>query len=262
MEVSGESEAGDVGNGVDSLGEVWVGGGFGGIAVEGHHLRDGRVPVVFGDGALLVGSDQDSGADFLGQDDRVSGLCAAGRADQVSGDFAGHSEAELGLFVDDRVSAGDDCAGFSDFVGAASEDVGDDLGRQVLWEGGNVEREENASAHGVDVGHGVGGGDRAELVGVVDERGEEIERLYERAVVVDGVDRGVIGACESDEQLGVLGRRELGTEMAQHVSQALWAELGSSTAAAREVGEADGSVVAIGHVGSTLQSQSQTIAAS
>ena len=45
----------------------------------------------------------------------------------------------------------------------------------------------------------------------------------------------------------MLGRWELGTEMAQHVSQAFGAELGASTAAAGEVGEADGSAIAVGH---------------
>ena len=228
-------------------GEVWVGGGFGGVSVEGHHLVDGGIPVFLGDCALLVGSDEDAGADLLGQDDGVAGLRASGGADQVSGDFSGDGEAVLGFFVDDGVSAGDDGACFADLVGSAAEDVGDDVGGEILGEGGDVEGEEDASAHGVDVGHGVGGGDRAELVGVVDERGEEVEGLDERAIVIDRVDGGVVGARESDEQLGVLGGRELGTEMAQHVSQALGAELGASTAAAGEVGEADGPVVAIGH---------------
>ena len=57
MEVSGEAEAGDVGDGVDAGGEVGVGSGFGGVSVEGHHLFDGGVPVFLGDGALLVCAD-------------------------------------------------------------------------------------------------------------------------------------------------------------------------------------------------------------
>ena len=152
-------------------------------------------------------------------------------------DDAGHGEPVFRLFVDDRVPAGDRRARLAHLVRAAAQDLRDHLGRQVFGEGGDVEREQHAAAHRVDIRHRVGRRDRAELVGVVDHRREEVERLHQRVLVVERVHGGVVGHVEPDEQLGKLLGRKLAAKFAQHVREALRAVLGASTAAARQVGQ-------------------------
>jgi hypothetical protein len=87
---------------------------------------------------------------------------------------------ELELLVADRVAAQDRRAGRAAGGGAAGEDPGEDRGRRVGREAAEIEREERASAHGVDVRDGVGRGDPAEAERIVADRRDEIGRRDER----------------------------------------------------------------------------------
>ncbi len=109
----------------------------------------------------------------------VEGIAGAGAGlgeDLLGVDEAHDAEAVLGLLVDDGVAAGDEAAGLEHLVGAAAQDIGQDVLAQVVGEGGHVQGQEHLAAHGVDVAHGVGGGDGAEGVGVVHQRGKKIHR--------------------------------------------------------------------------------------
>ena len=59
------------------------------------------------------------------------------------------------------------------------------------------------AAHRVDVRERVGGGDPAEVVRVVDDRREEVDRADDRQVVAEAVDAGVVGGVEADEHVGI-----------------------------------------------------------
>ena len=61
----------------------------------------------------------------------------------------------------------------------------------------------------------VRGGDGAEDPRVVDEGREEVDREHDRAVVVEPVDRGVVGRVEPDEEIFVLCRHEPRDELFQ-----------------------------------------------
>ena len=75
---------------------------------------------------------------------------------------------------------------------------------EVFGEGGDVEGDGDLAAHGVDVTHGVGGGDGPELVGVVHERGEKIKRKHHRLLIVELVYSGVVERGQTDQEAGVL----------------------------------------------------------
>ena len=94
-------------------------------------------------------------------------------------------------------------------------------GRQVLGEGGDVERKHDLAAHRVHVGHGVGGGDGAVLPGVIDERGEEVEGGDDGRALVDAVDGSIVRHPKPGDEVGVLGGIERGGQRRQHLRQGL-----------------------------------------
>ena len=122
------------------------------------------------------GGGDDAGAQGLGQVENVAGPGAGLGEDVLGVDEAHDAEAVLGLVVDDRVAAGDEAARLQHLVGAAAQDLDQDVLAQVVGEGGHVQGQEHLAAHGVDVAHGVGGGDGAEGVGVVHQRGKKVHR--------------------------------------------------------------------------------------
>src|SRR5437762_7058171 len=65
------------------------------------------------------------------------------------------------------------------------------------------QRDERRRAHREDVVERVRRGDRAEVAGIVDDRREEVDGEDERALVVELVDRRVIGGREPDEEIRI-----------------------------------------------------------
>ena len=134
-----------------------------------------------------------------------------------------------------RMAAGDDNARISRRVHAAKQDASENLLRQVLREADDVQREERDAAHGVDVAERVHHGDGAEIVGVVDDRREEVDRLNHGQVVRQAIDGSVVARVEPDEQIIVL---HVG-EVAQDLAEVLGAELPRSTRAGRQTGKTE-----------------------
>ena len=88
-------------------------------------------------------------------------------------------------------------------VEAAAQDLAQDVAAEPLErEGDDVQRRERRAAHRVDVGERVGRGDAPEVVGVVDDGGEEVDRLDEREVVAQPEDGRVVARGRADEQPG------------------------------------------------------------
>ena len=150
---------------------------------------------------------------------------------------ADHGEAVHRLGAVDGMAAGDGNAGRRAYCSAALEDFAHHLGRDLV--DGHAEdrqRQDRLAAHGVDVGDGVGGGDAAEVEGVVDHRHEEVGGGDDAGVVVELPHRGVVGGLGADQQL--LERRDrrlVGQQLLQHG----WGKLAAAAAAVREAGEAD-----------------------
>jgi hypothetical protein len=154
-------------------------------------------------------------------------------------DGAHDAETVFRLGVVNCVAAGDDAAALGDLGGAAAEDFRQYRRRQVLGEADDVQGEEDFGAHSVDVAHGVGRGDGAIGVGVIDDGREEVERQDDSKLVADAIDSGVVKAVEAEEQIGVLfGPESLG-QWAQDLRQEGDARLTRSAGAGGEAGEAD-----------------------
>lgn len=229
-EVAEEAEAGDVGAGADEA--LLPDGGAGGV--EGGHELGGGVGEGVGGEAAFDGGGDDAGADRFGEVEEVARFGTGVGDDVVGVDESGDGEAVEGLGVLDGVAAGEDAASLGDLVGTAAEDGVDDLGwEDVGGDADDVHGGDGASAHGVDVGEGIGGGDLAVEIGVVHDGGEKIEGLDEGALVIEAIDGGVVGGGGTDEEIGVV---DLG-EAAQNLREFGLADFGGSSSAGGQGGE-------------------------
>ena len=103
-----------------------------------------------------------------------------------------------------------------------------------------VHRGERAAAHRVDVGERVGGGDATEVVGVVDDGREEVDRQQRREVVGQPVDGRVVAGLEAEqERVGVTG-----SDLVENGLEVRRTPLRGSTRLARQLGEPDSLAVA------------------
>ena len=186
--------------------------------------------------ALLGGRRDDPQSQRLGQDQDVAGPGARVGDDRPGIHSPHHGQAEDRLLGLDRMPADDGDARLVRLVDRASEDLGEDLGRQgPAREADQAERRQGNSGHGVDVAQGVGRRDGAEVVRPVDDRREEIGRQDQRQVVADPVNRRVVGRRMADDHVGVDDRRQPGQEREQVVRRLL----GRAAGSLGELSEAD-----------------------
>ena len=76
-------------------------------------------------------------------------------------------------------------------------------GRRAGREEDQVHGGNGAGTHGVDIRDGVGGGDPAEGVGIIHQRGDDIGRLHQGALRRNPVDPGIIRCLRSHKQVCV-----------------------------------------------------------
>ena len=100
------------------------------------------------------------------------------------------------------MAPGHHAAGFANDLGRRREDGGDRFDWHALGEGSDVEGEQHTPAHREDVTACVGGGDGAEVGGVVDERREEVGGRHHCCLVVEAVHSGVVERGQAHEQAG------------------------------------------------------------
>ena len=222
-----QSESRDVGRGVNPTRRPRS---FGGRAVERQHRRCRGLHVLGARFLPFERGGDDPGADRFREEEDVTWLRARFGPDLVRMDRAGYDQPELWLRIGDRVPTGDDRPGLGDLVRRTLEDGGDHLRWQVLREPGDIEREEDGAAHGIDVTHAVRGGDGAVGPGVVDDRGEEIDRLHHRQIGRDAIDRGVVACLETDDEVRMGGKGQ----GAQNLRQGRRAQFSRSASAAGE----------------------------
>ena len=186
---------------------------IGGLAVERAHRRHGRVERPRRCSSLALRLEHETRAERLRQEEGVARLGAALRPDAVRVDGADDGEAVFRLVVADRVAAGEDRPGRADDLVRAGEDLAQHLGRQLLGEGRDREREQRHAAHREDIVERVRRRDRSEGPRVVDDRWEEVDGEDEGAVVVEPVHGRIVGGIEADEQIGRVDRDEAGEQL-------------------------------------------------
>jgi GNAT superfamily N-acetyltransferase len=136
---------------------------------------------------------------------------------------AGDGQAEDRLGGVDGVAAGQRDAGFGAHGAAAANHFAGHFRRQhVDRPAEDGDGHQRVAAHGVDVADGVGGGDAAEVEGIVDDGHEEVGGRDHAAFVVQGVHGGVVARGVADPQLRVQGLgAALGEDHIQHLGEIL-----------------------------------------
>ena len=138
----------------------------------------------------------------------------------------GDRHAEFNFFIDNAVAADDHRAAFFDFIGAAFEDLTQDLDIHfALGEADDVHAGLGLAAHGVNIAQRVGRRDLPEDIGVIDDRREKIDRVDDRKVGAQSIHPRVVGGFGADEHVGIF---ELG-QLVQNLREVGGAELCGST---------------------------------
>ncbi|GAA3098408.1 hypothetical protein GCM10017687_06540 [Streptomyces echinatus] len=230
VQMAEEAEPGDVGGAFGSGGQR----GLGRLPVEGGHGGDGVLEPLSGG---LVAVVEDAGAQRFGQGQRQPGPARVVAQQPPGIGDAGDGHAVLGFRVVDAVSAADVAAGLGGGVEAAAQHLAGEVEREpVAWPGEQVDGEDGPAAHSVHVGQGVGGGDPAPVVGVVDDRREEVGRAHQGGAPVGDHGRVVAGG-EADEERGVAAGERCRGQPRDHGLQFAGRDLAGAAAAVGELRE-------------------------
>ena len=169
---------------------------------------------------------QDAYPQRLAEDQRIARFRGAVALHLVGMHEAEDDQAVDGLQRVDRVAARDRDARRGAHRLAAGEDLPDHRERQLLERhADDGERQDRPAAHGIDVGDGVGRGDAAEVVRLIDDRREEVGRGDDRLRVVQPIDRGVVRRLEADHEVlrqpaDRRGRQDLGEDSGRDLAAA------------------------------------------
>ena len=153
------------------------------VAVELSHGVGRRLEVVLSDKLALEGGGQDAGAQGLGDDHRVPLAGAVIGQDLLRMHRAGDTHAVLGFVIGDGVAPRDGTHGLGRLVGASGQDLPRHLQIEAVGETQQIQGKDGLSAHGIDVGDGIGRGDLSEEIGIVHHGWEEVHRLHNGDIV-------------------------------------------------------------------------------
>lgn len=154
-------------------------------------------------------------------------------------DSPGDCESELRCGVVDRVSTDKCAAGLGQYLDSTVDDVRRQTPREfVSGPGQELERREGSAAHRIDIGECIRRGDASPRTGIVDDRREEVDGLYEGEIVGNPIDGGVIRPVDPNEEIRVLCDVGSG-QTAQNLRQLVRSELACSAGAVAVRREAD-----------------------
>ena len=115
----------------------------------------------------------------------------------------GHGHTVLRFGIVDRMPTGDGALRLGGDVEASAKNLGEQLHRQLLARPADeVDRRDRRPAHRVDVGQGIRRRYPPPVVGIVDDRGEEVSGREHREVIADPDGRGIVTVVEADEDIG------------------------------------------------------------
>ena len=117
-----------------------------------------------------------------------------------------YAKAIFGFFVLNRVSTDDVDTRFFGLVSTTFEDVPQHRNgsrRAVFRKTDNIQRKNGSPSHGIYVTEAIGRGDGSKHIGIVDDRGEEIDGLNDGELIVDTINGAVIGGFCTDEHIWI-----------------------------------------------------------
>jgi len=118
---------------------------------------------------------------------------------------------------------------------SANDLLHDALSQEIPGKREEIQREEGSRAHGVDVRQGVRGGDPPEVVRVVDQGREEVERNHEGTTVAERIHGGVVAGRGVHQRFSTLD----GDQVTQDLRQLGHAELTGSAGSVSKLGQPD-----------------------
>ena len=198
--MSEQAESGNVGAGIDLKRR----GRFGGGTVERSHALNRRGKLLGRQKIRLSRRIQDARAKRFCQNQPISGLCAGICQYFMRIDKSADTKPIFRLVVLNGVAARKNGAGLLDLVAAAREDFAHSLLVEAGGIAKQVHRQLRRAAHRIDIGQCVCCGDLPKGIWVVDNRWEEIDRLYKRERIADAVYAGVVAFIKSDKQIRIV----------------------------------------------------------
>ena len=183
--------------------------GAGTRVIQAAHGLDERAIVLGREQPPLSGCGEQARAQRFGEEDVVSGLRAGVGPHTLRVHSARDSKTVLELSIAHGVTAAQDRARCTYYFVTAHEDLAQHLGWQgVFGKADNVQGNEGAAPHGVDIGEGVGSSDAPKLHRVIDDGCEEIHGLHEGKVIAQAYNCSVVSVVKADEKPGVIGGGE------------------------------------------------------
>ncbi|MNM35669.1 hypothetical protein D3C81_463690 [compost metagenome] len=230
-QVAKQAEAGDVGHGLDpgQLAEAAARG------VQSAHPVAGQALVLVAQLGLFLGGGKDADAQRFGQVQAAADASGVVAFHVAFLHHAGHGQAEDRLGGIDGVPTGQGNARFGAYRAATTDHfTGHFRGQHVDWPAENGDGHQRVAAHGVDVADGVGGGDAAEVVRVIDDRHEEVGGRDHAALVVQRVHCCIVARGIADPQFRVQG---LGAAFGENHLEHLRRDLAATTGAVAVLGQ-------------------------
>ena len=226
-EMAEKAKAGDISSGP---GETRLRDRGTGKVEHGHELG-GFLGERFRGETFFNGGRDDARSEWLGEHEVIAGMRSVVGDSAMRMQRSRHREAVKRLGVLHGVTTGKGGSGFGHFVRTAAEDGIHIVERDLVGRHcDDVHRGDRLAPHRVNIRERIGSRDLAEEVGVVDNRGKKIERLHERDFLVDFINRGIIRARGTNEEIRI-GK---GLEATQDLREFGLAELRGSSAAGGE----------------------------
>ena len=218
--MANQAETGDVGHGMHNCGALFrrTAGGrpcvvvanaiarnyLSGSFVQGRHGSDRRInPALPGNALLNRGRDHARSQRFGKQ--KAVARSSPGVCQHALGmNHAGHGVPELHFIIANAVPANHRTASFHHLRQAAGQDPLQNCQVTLLRKADQSQRGQRASPHGVHVTQRISRRDLAESIRIVDNRREEVDRLYQRRISRDLIHAGVVGVIEADQHIRVL----------------------------------------------------------
>ncbi len=235
--MSEEGKAGDIGCGMDgefrpdpdSAHSVC------GSGIQGRHAPSGDFQDVRRTLVELRGGSHDTRTNWLRKHDPITGLGSGVGRDMGWVDQSGYGESELRFWVFHAMSADESRTCFRNFLRSAPQNF-----RQFEWvtildrKTEDIHGSNRLTTHRVDVGKRVGSGYLPEQIGIIEDRGKEIECLHQGESFRETVDSGIISRGKADQKICVDGN----AEATQDLRELGGPNLRCSTGAANQMGQA------------------------
>src|SRR5690554_39485 len=195
--MSKQAETGHVGHG----GHLWKTGEMLTGPVQLHHQVAGHVSIGCVQHAFLFCRDVDTDTQWLGQVQSTACGCRIVALELSLVHLTGDGKAENWLGCVNRMAAGQGNAGGIAGDATATNHLGGNLrGQNIDRPAQNGNGQQWCAAHGINITDGVGGGDPAEIKGIVDNRHEKIGGGNDTTLVIQGIDGSIIAGLVAHPQ--------------------------------------------------------------